>query len=61
MLVKRSMSKTNFVLPVCIGSYRTYWYYDSEFLLFKAYRQLLKIGGKFKPSYPLIFDEVYHD
>lgn len=60
MLVRRSEKKTPYVLPVVVNNYRLYWYYDSEYLLFKAYRQLLKINGKFKPCYPLVFDEVIY-
>lgn len=57
MLIRRSDSITNYVLPVVFTSgYRTYWYYDNEALLFKAYNQLKKINGKIKAFYPLIFD-----
>ena len=61
MLVSRSKYETNFVLPVMIGTYKTFWYYDSERDLFRAYQQLLKINGKIKPSYPLVFEEVSYD
>ena len=61
MLVSRSKSKTNFVLPVHIGSFHTFWYYDSERDLFRAYYQLLKINGKIKASYPIVFSEVVYD
>ena len=55
MLVSRSKEVTKFVLPVHIGNFDTFWYYDSERDLFRAYRQLLKINGKIKPSYPIVF------
>lgn len=54
MLVKRSTNKTNYILPVSVNGFKTYWYYDTEYLLFKAYNQLKVIGGKFKPSYPIL-------
>ncbi len=57
MLIKRSDTITNYVLPVMFSSgYRTYWYYDNEYFLFKAYNQLRKINGKIKPGYPLVME-----
>lgn len=61
MLVKQSSKKfTDFVLPVVIttknGSVIINRYYDNEFELFKAYRQLKKIGGFMKPLYPIVYD-----
>lgn len=59
MLVRKSNVPTNFVLPVILnGSYELYWYYESEKMLFKAYNQLKKINGNYKPKYPIILDEV---
>ena len=59
MLVSRSKVKTNYVLPVHIGSFYTFWYYENERDLFRAYKQLLKINGKIKPFYPIVFWEEY--
>lgn len=57
MLIQRSQKETNFVLPVFFSSgYRTYWFYDNENLLFKAYNQLKKINGKIKAGYPLVIE-----
>ncbi len=56
MLVKRSKTITKYVLPVWIGNFQTLWYYDSEFLLYKAYWQLKRINGKVRPSYPVVYE-----
>lgn len=61
MLVKTSEKKvTNFVLPVMIttkkGIIKFNRYYDNEYELFRAYRQLKKINGYMKPLYPIIYD-----
>lgn len=61
MLVKTSVKKiTNFVLPVVIstkkGIIKVNRYYDNEYELFKAYRQLKRINGYMKPLYPIIYD-----
>lgn len=55
MLVKRSNTKTNYILPISINGLKTFWYYDTEYLLFKAYYQQKHINGKFKPSYPITY------
>ncbi len=56
-LIKRSNKKTNFALPVTIrkNNFKTLWYYDNEYSLFSAYRQLLKINIGIIPSYPVIY------
>lgn len=61
MLVKQSINKpTRFVLPVSIftkkGKMIINRYYDTEFELYKAYRQLKKIVGFMKPLYPVVYD-----
>ncbi len=57
MLVKRSNKKTNYILPVLIkkSNFRTFWYYDTEYQLFSAYRQLLKIDIGIVPNYPITY------
>lgn len=55
MLVSRSKTITNYVLPVSINGYKKLWFYDNEHLLFKAYYQLKSINGKIVPSYPVIY------
>lgn len=62
MLVKRVYSNTKFLLPIKMKSSNiTFnWYYDCEFSLFKAYRQLIAINGNFIPLTPKIDGiEVY--
>lgn len=65
MLVKQSNKKsTNYVLPVVIlskkGKITLNRYYDNEYELFKAYRQLKSINGFMKPLYPVVYqDEIY--
>ena len=56
MLIKRSNKKTNFVLPVILKNSNTKvnWYYDNEYLLFSAYRQLKKINIGIIPREPII-------
>ena len=56
MLVKRSNKKTRFVLPVLLknSNKQINWYYDSEFMLQSAYRQLKKINIGIIPSQPII-------
>lgn len=48
MLIKRSNKKTRYILPVMIKNTTVVvnWYYDTEYLLFSAFRQLkvAKIG-----------------
>lgn len=58
MLIKRSKEKTQYILPVMFkkNNYRTYFYYDTEYLLFKAYYQLLSIKGNIIVFYPIIDD-----
>ena len=55
-LVKRCNKKTNFVLPITVkkNNFSTYWYYDNEYKLFSAYRQLLAINIGIIPHYPII-------
>lgn len=57
MLVKRSNKKTNYILPVTIKktNFKTYWYYDNEYQLFSAYRQLMKINIGIVPNYPITY------
>jgi len=59
MLVVRSKYPTNYILPVVItnkkGCFKTFFYYDTEYLLFKAYYQLKKINCNIRPSYPIVY------
>lgn len=59
-LVKQANRETNFVLPVLIKLGDKYIkrnrYYDNEYMLFKAYRQLKMIDGVMKPLYPTIYE-----
>lgn len=57
-LIRRSFDPTDFVLPIYVGSYKTYWYYFNESDLFKAYYQLKRIKGKYKPLYPVVYGEL---
>ena len=56
MLVKRSNKVTNYFLPVIIikSETKVNWYYENEFMLFKAYEQLKRINIGIKPLYPII-------
>ncbi len=56
-LVRRSNKKTNYILPVIIkkSNFHTYWYYDNEFYLFRAYNQLKNINIGIVPSYPIVY------
>lgn len=59
-LVKQSTEVTDFVLPVKIltknGYIKKLRYYDTEFNLFKAYRQLKSMGSnRFIPLYPIVY------
>lgn len=60
MLIKRCSSPTNFVLPVTYckngNCYKINWYYESETVLFKAYNQLKRINGLYKPLYPIVYE-----
>lgn len=61
MLVKTSTNVTNYVLPVIIElgenkRIKRNRYYDNEYILFKAYRQLKAIKGRITPLYPVIYD-----
>ena len=60
MLIERSKTPTNYTLPVKVktkqGLISKLYYYDTEFLLWKAYRQLKKINGSIIPLYPVIYD-----
>lgn len=67
-LIKQSLSKTDFVLPVKVltknGYIKKLRYYDTEIELFKAYRQLKFINSeRLLPLYPVVYGiEVnYHD
>ena len=56
-LLKRSTKQTNFVLGVeFINGYKTFWYYEYEKTLFKAYRQLKGSNVGIKPSYPIVYE-----
>lgn len=59
-LVKRADHETNYVLPVVIKLGDKYIkrnrYYENEYTLFKAYRQLKRINGIMKPLYPVIYE-----
>lgn len=57
MLVKRSNKKTNYILPVTIkkSNFHTYWYYDNEYSLFRAYEQLKAINIGIIPHYPILY------
>lgn len=62
MLIKRAKFPTRFMLPVIINnkngsSFKTNFYYESESILFKAYRQLKFINCNIRPLYPII-DEI---
>lgn len=59
MLVKRSKTKTNFVLPVWYKTVKLNWYYDCEGDLWKAYYQLKAMNGAFRPSYPVVYSGYY--
>lgn len=59
MLVKTSLERTNFVLPVKIltkkGYIKKLRYYETEFELYKAYRQLQHINSiNIIPLYPVV-------
>lgn len=56
MLIERSKKKTRFILPVYVKNrdVKINWYYDSEYLLFSAYRQLKHINIGIVPLEPLI-------
>lgn len=56
MLIKRSKKETNYILPVMINNntLKVNWYYESEYLLFSAYRQLKKINIGIIPLQPII-------
>lgn len=60
MLIKTSNCITNFVLPVVLSTKKGYLkvnrYYDNEFKLFSAYRQLKAINGYMKPLFPVIYE-----
>ena len=59
-LVKTSNKPTNYVLPISIKTEKGYVkklrYYDNEYMLFKAYRQLKAIKGNLIPLYPVIYE-----
>ena len=57
MLIKRSNKPTNYVLPVFIKNrtIKINWYYDNEYLLFSAYRQLKVLNIGIIPSYPVVY------
>lgn len=60
MLIKKESRETPYCLPVVInGKYKTNFYYDCEFTLFKAYRQLKAIKSNIHPLYPIIYDTTY--
>ena len=56
MLIKRSNKQTRFCLPVIIIKTETKvnWYYENEYMLFKAYEQLKRINIGIKPLYPIV-------
>lgn len=61
MLIKPVSHITDYVLPVNIftkkGYIRKLRYYESERILFKAYRQLLATKSSYiKPLYPVVYD-----
>lgn len=59
-LVKRAVGETNFCLPVVmkIGNkvIKRERYYETEYDLWKAYRQLKAINGVMKPLYPIVYE-----
>lgn len=60
MLVKQSKNQTNFVLPVKILTNKGYVtknrYYDTEYQLYKAYRQLKYLNSQsIIALYPIIY------
>ena len=57
MLIKRSNKPTNYCLPVVIvkSGIQINWFYDTEYLLWKAYEQLKKINIGIKPLYPVVY------
>ncbi len=60
-LIKQADHVTNYVLPVVmkIGEkeIKRNRYYESEYMLFKAYRQLKSINCVLKPLYPVVYKE----
>lgn len=66
-LIKVSANQTNYYLPVKVLTNKGYVqkirYYDNEFVLFKAYRQLKSINSsRLVPLYPVVFgQEVRHN
>lgn len=60
MLIERSKKPTNYTLPVKIktnqGLISKLYYYDTEYLLWKAYYQLKKINRYVIPLYPVIYE-----
>lgn len=56
MLIQRSKTETRFCLPVILKSgVKINWYYDTEYLLYSAYRQLKKINIGIIPLSPIVF------
>ena len=57
MLIKRSNKITNYVLPVYIKNktIKINWYYDNEYILYSAYRQLKTLKIDIIPLYPIIY------
>lgn len=62
MLIKHLSSPTNYCLPVTYSRngnyYKTNWFYESEEVLWKAYRQLKFVNCCYKPLYPIIYENV---
>lgn len=61
MLIKHSLSPTNFCLPVMYSRgnnvYKVNWFYSDEVTLWKAYRQLKYCNCYFKPLYPIVYEK----
>lgn len=57
MLIKRSKEPTNYCLSVIIikSGIKVNWYYESEYLLYKAYEQLKRINIGIKPLAPIVY------
>lgn len=61
MLIKHSLSPTDFCLPVTYfknGKYfKVNWYYSDSVTLWKAYRQLKHVKCCYKPLYPIVYEK----
>ena len=62
MLIRHSLKPTNYCLPINYFKngkvYKTYWFYDDEVTLWKAYKQLKYVKCCYSPLYPIIYESV---